>query len=170
MKKILSLMLAALLLLSLCGCKNTDKWFLDRPSDTDLSLWITEEVSEAVFSEYTATAYSVLGGNAVYEKGYTSVLTSSGERADPEHFVKYRVDQHTNGKRYVTLVSVTDPDVRVYGLTVESTLAEFDATMEAAGFTVTAMDENLHIAKRYNVEIEFDRRGLLVLHAVMLFD
>ena len=170
MKKIFILMITALLLLSLCGCKNTDKWFLDRPSDTDLSLWITDEVSEAVFSEYTPTAYSTLGGNVVYEKGYTSVLTSSGERADPEHCVKYRVDQHENGKRYVTLVSVTDPNVRVYGLTVESTLAEFDTAMEAAGFTVTAVDENLHIAKRYNVEIEFDRHGRMILHATMLFD
>ncbi len=169
MKKILSFTLAALLLLMLCGCEDTSKWFLDRPSDTDLSLWITEEVSEDLFSEYTAVAHSGLS-DIVYEKGYSAVSTDGGYPTDPEHCVKYCVNQHANGKRYVTLVAITDPTVRVYGLTVESTLAEFDTAMEAQGFAVTAVDENLHTANRYNVEIRFDQRGSLVLYAIMLFD
>ena len=134
MKKIICLfLLLAILSVSLTGCVRV----VDKPADTNLEFWITENVTDYDFSEYTHVPS--WGAWVYYGKDYSPVvMTLDGYPVEPEHCVIYTVgsypDESSSG-HHITRIDITDPDVTFYGITLESTDEQIIAAMEKHGYT-----------------------------------
>lgn len=135
MKKAVVLLLSLLMLVSLVGCSiNT----LEKP-ETNLEFWIAENVDDVDFSTYQEKyRYGFMGsGHQYYGTGYTPTTDENGQQVDPEHCVIYTVapyPDYTSRKCHITEIYINDPDVNVYGLTINSSNGDIEATMKSNGF------------------------------------
>ncbi len=132
MKQTLSFLLSLFMLFSLTGC-TVGK--LKKP-ETNLEFWITENVDNVDFSDYEQR-FGLMGGKEYYGQGYTPATDENGEQVDPEECVIYTVTSYpdyASRKQHITRISITDPAVNVYGLTINSSYDEISSTMENEGF------------------------------------
>ena len=86
------------------------------------------------FSAYTPR-FGIIGGKEYYGTGYAP--TPDG--GDPGRCVVYTVTRwpdYADPGAFVTRITVTDPAVRIGGITTASSPDEFRAAMEGAGLTV----------------------------------
>lgn len=106
--------------------------------DTTLEFWIAENVENIDFSQYNEI-YGWRGAREFYGKGYSSVKDENGNDVKPEHYVTYLITAYpdcADGGQYVTRIEITDPSVSVYGLTVNSTIEEYDAVFRKMGYAI----------------------------------
>ena len=130
MKKWMCLLCAILLILPLVGCGDDISDFSEPPSN--LEFWIAQNVDDVDFSKYQMK-YGRMGGDDYYGSGYVPTLDENGEQVDPEHCVIYTVTaypDYASKKRHITYISITDPAITVYGLTVNSTAEEVRYELE----------------------------------------
>ncbi len=152
--------LLCVVLLFLCsGCSSfLNGKLVERPADTNLEFWITENVDNVDFSEHTPR-YGLMGGREYYGKGYVPTTDENGQQIPPDEYVVYTItsypDYSSEGK-HVTGISITDPDVTFYGLTVCSTLEEFEARMTELGYEVIDWRENVLKAVKGNISFFFN--------------
>lgn len=136
MKKLLALLLTVSVLCVFSGCVLK----LSMPEDTDLAFWLTYEVKQGDFEGYNVEPYTV-GGQRYYPAKYEPVTdVAEGVGVAPEICVIYEVTSYpdySDKTKCVTYISVTDPEVRVYGLTINSTEDEFRRVMAEKGFSVS---------------------------------
>ncbi|MBQ4297443.1 MAG: hypothetical protein II771_04040 [Clostridia bacterium] len=105
-----------------------------RLPDTTLEFWICEDVEHFDFSAYTPR-FGIIGGKEYYGTGYAP----TPEGGDPGRCVVYTVTRwpdYADPGAFVTGITVTDPAVRIAGITAASSPDEFRAAMEGAGLTV----------------------------------
>lgn len=132
MKKFVLLLAVLFCVLTVVGCSGGN---LSRP-DTNLEFWICDNVEDFDFSGYQEKS-GLMGGREYYGTGYTPSTNANGEQIDPEHCVIYTVTaypDYSSKKSHITGISITDPAVEVYGLTLNSTVWEINSTMEQNGF------------------------------------
>lgn len=139
MKKLIAL-LGLLMLISLIGCSPNK---LAKP-ETNLEFWIAENVDDVAFSKYQEKyRYGFMGsGRQYYGTGYTPATDENGRQVDPEYYVIYTVapyPDYTSRKCHITGIYINDPDVTVYGLTVNSSNGDIRTTMESNGFKSVAV-------------------------------
>ena len=145
MKRFILIFLAVILCLpafSSCGRR------LSEP-EHDLEFWIGENVDGYDFSEYQPK-YGIMGGFEYYGRGYVPTLAEDGWQIDPEHYVIYTLTNYpdySSNSLCVTRIEITDPAVRVYGLSLSSTVDEIRSTMTSEGFTVTGTDASIKAEK-----------------------
>ena len=104
--------------------------------DTNLEFWIVEDVESTDFSGYQER-YGLMGGREYYGTGYKPSTNENGEQIDPEACVIYTVTaypDYLSNKRHITRIYITDPSVTIYGLTLNSSADEVEATMRSYGF------------------------------------
>lgn len=166
MKNIVNLLVTCLCACTLGACgENASYKFLDRPENTNLELWITQKIeiedikdlttinegscfgcNEYLGSNYTPS-YPIRDGNSLYaypvspSNGPYVIYQTSGypDSSDPYH---------------VTKITITDPEVTVYGLTLNSTPEEITGTMSAEGFRGACDGENC-TWKKHNCYFNF---------------
>ncbi len=117
-------------------------WFLrgtrlSRPADTNLEFWITESVEDGDFEGHEQL-FGLFGGNEYLGEGYVFAEHGS-EQVFPEHYVRYTVTSYPDyayGTPAVTRIVITDPEVRVYGLTVDSAWEEVNEVMRSHGYRI----------------------------------
>ena len=117
--------------------------------DHNLEFWIAENVDDFDFSNHQPK-YGIMGGWEYYGIGYAPTLGEDGQQIDPEHCVIYTVTNYpdySSNSRHVTRIEITDPAVRVYGLSISSTAEEIKSIMTAEGFTVTGTDASIKAEK-----------------------
>lgn len=81
-----------------------------------------------------------MGAKEYYGKGYSPAKDDEGNDVKPEHYVTYVVSaypDYADGGQYVTRIEITDPNVTVFGLTVNSTDEEFDSVFHEMGYTLS---------------------------------
>ena len=135
MKKITTLLLCIVVLLTLVGCGSNK---LEKP-ETNLEFWIGENVDDVDFSNYQMK-YGMFGGNMYYGTGYVPTLDENEQQVDPEHCVIYTVTSYPdymNKAQHVTRIEITDPEIELYGLSINSSKEDIKNVMEEQGFTVT---------------------------------
>ena len=106
------------------------------PENTTLEYWIISDVAQIDWSDHTEIP-GWMGAHEYYGKGYEPATDENGELQDPEYCVKYLVTawpDYSLATRHITRITVTDPAVTFWGLTVNSTLDEFDALLKSKGF------------------------------------
>lgn len=125
--------------LLLCGC--TD-WKPERPKDTNLEFWIVDDVGGYDWSAHELTKMPWGGGGYYYGSKYRSEYLEDGTKIAPEYYVEYHIynwpDLADRGG-YITNIYITDPEITVYRLTVNSTFEEFRKVFERKGYEVEIM-------------------------------
>ena len=156
MKKLIIILISAFLLLSSCTSHPIEP-------EHDLEFWITQNVDDFDFSSYQPK-YGIMGGWQYYGTGYVPTLDENGQQVDPENCVIYTVTNYpdySSNSLCVTRITITDPAVKVYGLSMTSTPEEIRSTMTAAGFTVTKSGTALR-AEKDNLRFMFSNDAIIV--------
>ena len=153
----------ALVILSFAGCvdNNRDMVLGEMPQDTSLEFWITEDVEGYDWLGYDEI-YGWFGAREFLGKGYKRNTDSDDSMQYPEHYVSYVITawpDYADGGEYVTDISITDPAVAVYGLTVESTFEEFDAVFGKMGCELSWSDGAIktRVAKKNGITFSLTR-------------
>ena len=163
MKKLIALTLLLCtfaLLLSSCGGNKDVK--IEKPEDTNLEYWLLDSPNKR---EWTKLYEDILGGTYL-ANGYEAVLNESSHnllypKNAPEHAVVYSTENYPIeeiGIKKITGIHITDPEIRVWGLTVNSTIEEFVEVMKKIGFKVDHTGPNIYHAQkgRYSVIFRFN--------------
>lgn len=128
----LTVILAAILLLTLFGCGENG---FEKP-ETNLEFWICDNADDIDLSNCKAR-YGMMGGQEYYGSAYTPTINENGEQTDPEECVIYTITSYpdySDKTQRITRITITDPAVNVYGLTVKSTADEIETAMKKYGF------------------------------------
>ena len=131
--------------------------------DHNLEFWIAENVDDFDFSNHQPK-YGIMGGWEYYGIGYAPTLGEDGQQIDPEHCVIYTVTNYpdySSNSRHITRIEITDPAVRVYGLSISSTVEEIKSIMTAEGFTVTESGIAVR-AERENFRFTFSKDKITI--------
>lgn len=164
MKRIIGIILTLLALsVMLSGCTRV----LERPDDTNLEFWITEDVTGFDFSDHHFIP-GWMGAWEYYGKDYAPVTeTTEGRPIHPEHYVTYVVscypDESSNSV-HITQIEITDPAVTFYGISLESTEEEIAAAMEKHGFQLVDKNASGSFFEDGNIEFRF-HSGKIVIRA-----
>ena len=111
----------------------------EMPKNTSLEFWITEDVKDQDWTGHDEI-YGWMGAREFLGSGYKKNEDPTGSNQHPEHYVSYVITawpDYADGGEFVTDITVTDPAVTVYGLTIESTYEEFDAVFEQLGYELS---------------------------------
>ena len=133
-----------------------------KPASGDLEFYITQNVEDVDFSSH-AEIYGWFGAREFLGKGYETVLDEDGNPTHPEHCVSYVISAYpdeADGGQYVTQITITDPQVAYYGLTVHSTAEVFRETFERLGYTVKISlnsNEETFSAEKGNLRIRLNK-------------
>lgn len=114
----------------------------EMPKTTSLEFWITEDVKDRDWTGHDEI-YGWMGAREFLGSGYKKNEDPTGANQHPDHYVSYVITawpDYADGGEFVTDITVTDPDVTVYGLTIESTYEEFDAVFEPLGYELSWSD------------------------------
>ncbi len=150
------ILFVVMLLLPSCGRH------LNEP-DHNLEFWIAEDVNDFDFSGYQQR-YGIMGGREYYGTGYVPTLDEDGQQVDPEHCVVYTVTNYpdySNNSLHITRITITDPAVTVYGLSLSSSVEEIKNTMTAEGFTVTESGTSIR-AEKDNFRFTFSNDAITI--------
>ncbi len=137
------------------------------PGSTWLEFWITQEVTLSDFEQYQEK-YGWFGANEFYGTGYVPTMSEDNAQIDPEYCVKYLVTSYpdySSSKLAVTQITITDPSVTVYGLTMASPREELIATMEGLDYTTKEQGEELW-AKKGNITFRFHAEYIRIVATV----
>lgn len=156
MKKLIILLISTILLLSSCTSHPIEP-------EHDLEFWITQNVDDFDFSSHQSK-YGIFGGWEYYGTGYVPTLDENGQQVDPEHCVIYTVTNYpdySSNSLCITRITITDPAVKVYGLSMTSTHEDIRSTMTAEGFTVTEFGTALK-AEKDNLRFMFSKDAITI--------
>ena len=119
------------LLLSSCGSKKIEK-----PEDTNLEYWILDKPDKKNWTK--------IGPDRYLAAGYEAVVDENGDLYAPKEAVLYYIDHYPIseiGLKRIDGFLITDPDVYVWGLTVNSTKEEAFEVLSGLGFSVDSSDK-----------------------------
>lgn len=137
-----------LLLAILSSCSSdpralTKDKILERPDDTNLAFWITQEASDDDFSECTFLP-GMWGGNMYLDSKYEAVTITYEDGCkkivELDVAVVYTITNYpdySSKTSCVTAISITDPSIQVYGMTMSSHPDEVRHRMLGLGFMQT---------------------------------
>lgn len=159
MKKIIcTILLSVMLLLSLCSCKMqylpVFGEAMDMPyfviqelprknvgGETTLEFWIGDIVDESDYEGHAIVYDGFLG------EGYSEDVKLGTATHTTDYYVHYtvcnypKVDSKTSG---IVRIEITDPSVKIYGLTTESSLDDFARVFDALGAKVSKSEYNVN--------------------------
>ena len=168
MKKLIALTLLLCtfaLLLSSCGSSNAVK--IEKPEDTNLEYWLLDSPNKR---EWTKLYEDILGGTYL-ANGYEAVLNESDNLLYPKHSPEHSVIYYTEnypieeiGIKKITGICITDPEIYVWGLTVNSTREEVVEVMEKMGFEERYLGPNIYsgINGRYKFTFRFNEKRIVI--------
>ena len=159
MKKIIALTLLLCtfaLLLSSCGGNKDVK--IEKPEDTNLEYWLLDSPNKR---EWTKLYEDILGGTYL-ANGYEAVLNESDNllypKHAPEHSVIYSTENYPIeeiGIKKITGIYITDPEIYVWGLTVNSTREEVVEVMEKMGFEERHLGSDIYVGDKGQYTVIF---------------
>ncbi len=167
MKRILFVFTFVMSFILFVGCssyanKLPDNPF-DKPSDCDLEFWIGENVENVDFSAYDEI-YGWFGAREYLGKGYVSQIDEDGVQIFPLEYVSYIVSaypDYADGGSCITGIKIFTSDFTVYGISINSSVEEFDNVFESMGYTVSSVGSSgmTHTAEKDGVTFTFDAKN-----------
>lgn len=130
----------------------------DRPV-TNLEFWIGDNVDEVDFSGFTEK-FGLFGGREYYGTGYVPATNENGMQTDPEHCVIYTITSYpdySDNEQHITGISITDPTIEFYGISLNSSHKDFEHAMKKHGFKITDSNANYHTAEKGNYSVIFSK-------------
>lgn len=111
--------------------------FLERDPATNLLFWITEKVTSSSFRGFENVP-GLMGGREYLDPRYEML-----GYIVPDVHVTYTVTSYpdySDSDSYVTSINITDPDITVYGLNVNSSSQEIASKFTSLGFSNESVD------------------------------
>ena len=113
----------------LTSCSNLH---IKKPEDTNLTFWITQEVSYDEMKESGCTVIPGWFGATEYLDGKYQ-KDENEYQSIPKVHVTYLVQSYpdaSSGNSTITRIEITDPEITVYGLTINSSEEEVEERMK----------------------------------------
>ena len=107
-----------------------------------LEFSITQNVKGYDWSKHCEIyVYGYMGTKQYYGIGYEPIYSGyDSSVTPPKYYVTYLISaypDYADGGEYVTEIRITDPKVKIFGLTTKSDIADFDSVFTNLGYTVT---------------------------------
>ena len=116
---------------------------LPMPEDTNLEYWLLESPYNKNWTELPNGYWMEdFYGKSYLAEGYEPIVDENGNLTAPEHCVIYDTGNYPlvdKGVKRITDIRITDPQIYVFGLTINSTREEIDEVMTKNGFEVRGM-------------------------------
>ena len=116
---------------------------LPMPEDTNLEYWLLESPYNKNWTELPNGYWMEdFYGKSYLAQGYEPIIDEDGNLSAPEHCVIYSTGNYPlidKGVKRITSIRITDPQIYVFGLTINSTREEIDEVMTKNGFEVRYM-------------------------------
>ena len=132
MKKLIALtLLLCTLALMFSSCKVEPE--LAKPEDTNLEYWLLDSPNKREWTKLHKDIFY----SSYLAREYESVLNEDGNWSKSGHNVVYYTENYPiveMGIEKITGIFITDPQIHVWGLTVNSTREEVVEVMEKMGF------------------------------------
>ena len=144
MRKLFSLLLLlSMLTLMFSSCGSNKDVKLEKPEDTNLEYWLLYNPYNKNWTELpNKYCHENFMWKSYLAQGYEPVIDEDGNLSAPQHCVIYSTGNYPlsdMGLKRITSISITDPQVSVFGLTINSTREEIDEVMTKNGFEVNYM-------------------------------
>ena len=143
MKKRITLISTILLIAVLCVCFASCQRNVDKPEGTNLEYWLGDYNSQADLEKAGCTYVTRGFGNVtLLGSSYTLEYNENGKIKGS--FVLYQLSgypDHTD-KYAITRIYINDPEVNIYGLTINSTEEEFEKILKKNGFSKKTQQVN----------------------------
>lgn len=143
--------LCLILLLATQSCTSIVNLYLEKPTNTNLKYWITERVSSQDLLDNGCTYLPGWFGAEEYLDSKYEPIQEEGRMATaPDIHVTYLITGYpdTLDDRAITRISITDPTIIVYGLTMDSSSEDIANRMKQVGGkkldSGEATDDNEH--------------------------
>lgn len=139
MKKTVKLLAGCLCACALGACGESASYkFLDRPENTNLELWITQKLEAEDIKDMTELG-GCFGCRLFLGSKYTPAYYDGNSFAPSTPngpYVEYEASGYpdSSDSYHITGITIKDPEVTVYGLTMNSTKEEISRTMKDEGF------------------------------------
>ncbi|MBR3879645.1 MAG: hypothetical protein IKJ24_05960 [Clostridia bacterium] len=136
---------------------------LDLPG-ANLEFWIAENVDKVDFSKHQIK-YGMMGGTEYYGTGYVPTVDEHGQQVDPEHCVIYTVTSYpdySDKEQHITGIYITDPEIRFYGIGLNSSFDDFERLITQQGFEITRSNENSRTAEKGKYSITFTKEWVRI--------
>ena len=137
--------------LATLSCASLTDLYLEKPVDTNLEYWITERVSGQQLLDNGCTYLPGWFGAEEYLDSKYEPIQEEGRMATaPDIHVTYLITGYpdTLDDRAITRISITDPTITVYGLTMNSSSEDIVNRMKQVGGkkldSGEATDDNEH--------------------------
>ncbi len=104
--------------------------------DANLEFWLGHRVEAGDFAGHEQY-FGTFGEDIYLGEDYAFLRDAHGGQRFPAHYVSYTVKSYPDaafGKQTVTSVHVTDPEVTMWGISVNSTAEEVDEILRSHGF------------------------------------
>ena len=140
-------------LLVASSCANSAHLFLEKPSDTNLNYWITERVAGQYLLDNGCTFLpGWFGAEEYLDSKYEPIQEEGRMVAAPDIHVTYLITGYpdTLDERAITRISITDPTVTVYGLTMNSSSKDIANRMKQVGGKKLDSGEATDDSKNYS--------------------
>lgn len=124
---------------------------------TNLEFWIADNVDEVDFSGFQEK-FGLFGGREYYGTGYVPAIDEDGMTIDPERCVIYTVTSfpdYSSNKQHITHITITDPAVEFYGISLNSSFQEFESLIRKYGFKITDSGARFRTAERGKYSVTF---------------
>lgn len=173
MKKLIALALLLCtfaLLLSSCGGNKDVK--IEKPEDTNLEYWLLDSPYNKEWVELPNSHW--LDDRDYLALGDEPIVDDNGNLSKPEKYVMYTVGNYPLydfGVKKIISITITDPDVYVWGLTINSTRDEVVTILKNHGFSIyhddnesfTGKNGNYTMIIKYNecIKIRYDMTSIL---------
>ena len=131
--KLIALMLLLCTLTLIFSSCTRDK--IDKPEDTNLEYWLLDRPDKK--------NWTLISSDCYLAAGYEAVLDENGEICAPEYAVIYYIDHYPIseiGFKRIDGIAITDPNVYVWGLTINSTKEEVVEVLSELGFSLDIAD------------------------------
>ena len=153
------------LMFSSCGSEKIEK-----PEDTNLEYWLLDKPDKKGWTQLSDK-------NTYLSKGYETAFDIYGNTTAPECAVVYTVSNYPLydfGVKRVTSINISDPEIYVWGLTINSTEDEVILALGEEGFMIDTNNHELLIADnghyriivRYNKSIKIMYRETSIIETI----
>ena len=139
--KVMIVVLLVVSVISFSAC--APKVELAKPENTNLEYWLLDKLDNEGCTKLDA----IVGTKVEFylAKGYEAIVTENGKLGAPESAVVYEIEKYPYRDWGILWrigsIKISDPDVFVWGLTINSTREEFSKVMTDLGFEFRSEDE-----------------------------
>lgn len=166
MKKILKIIVPLIALIGLSSC-DLFTYYLPKPDDTNLELWITEKITSDKLENLTLVP-GMFGGDVYLGSAY-SIKEDGMLSPLPQIYVAYHITGYpdtTSQDKAVTRIEITDPEITFYGITLNSETKQIETAMKNEKFDVSYNEQGYLNASKKSVNFVFYKNSIRITATV----